>query len=94
MAQPTPRRVAKTARTIKNPDGTYSTERTITIETGAGFVNLPTIYNGEELPDQKAIDLALKTKNHSRPYGTIKEAEMAARRRSGAIGKELSGFEK
>jgi len=87
MPQPTPRKVAKNAKRIKNRDGSISTERTITVSTGAGYVNLPSVLNGKQLSDSDAIKRAFKSGNHSRPYKTIKEAEMAARRRSGAIGR-------
>jgi len=87
MGQPTPRQVAKHAAKIKNADGTFSTERTITVSTGAGYVNLPTVQNGKQLADSTAITRAFQSGNHSRPYSTIKEAKMAARRRSGAIGR-------
>ena len=87
MGQPSPRKVAKNAVKIKNADGTFSTERTITVSTNSGYVNVPTVQNGKQLSDSIAINRAFKTGNHSRSYSTIKQAEMAARRRSGAIGR-------
>lgn len=43
--------------TIKNQDGTVSTERTITIETDGRHVVLPTIVNGKQLPSAEAIKM-------------------------------------
>lgn len=89
MPQPTPKKVAEHSKRIKNKDGSISTEKSITVGTPAGYVNLPSIVNGTQVSDSAAIMHAFHGGNHSRPYRTIKEATMAARRRSGAIEKAM-----
>ncbi len=41
---------------ISNSDGTISTEKTITTEVNGSFLNIPTIVDGKELPEDKAME--------------------------------------
>lgn len=41
---------------VNNPDGSYSTVRTITVEEGGKTVLLPTIINGKQVTNKEAID--------------------------------------
>jgi hypothetical protein len=47
---------------VKNPDGTVSTEQTITVEMDGGFVNIPTMFRGKKFPDNEAIEIMRKNK--------------------------------
>jgi hypothetical protein len=89
MAQPTPRQVALHNVKVPNPDGSVSTERSATFQTNAGFVNVPTLIDGIQFKPRAAFYDAQKKGNLGRPYRSVVEATMAARRRSGAIGKEI-----
>ena len=72
---------------IQNPDGSFSTERTITIDANGRWYNIPTIVNGQELDPRAAIELWSRGINkHVGEYGSLQEAETAARERSNAIG--------
>ena len=45
---------------VKNPDGTWSHERTITIEAGGKHMNIPTMFGGKEVPPDKAVEIMRK----------------------------------
>jgi len=90
MPQPEVKEVATKATQIHNPDGSVSTEQSITVGTDRGYINLPTIIDGKRLTDQEAIKRALLTGKHSEPYKTIEEAEKSAQERSDAIGRLLA----
>lgn len=80
-------KAARTKKRIRNPDGSYSSERSITVNTDRGWINLPTIINGVQLSREEARKRALKTGNHSRYYNTVEEAVKAAGERSRALGR-------
>tara|TARA_Y100000310_G_C20685847_1_gene818927 strand:+ start:1715 stop:2098 length:384 start_codon:yes stop_codon:yes gene_type:complete len=42
---------------IKNDDGTFSTERTRTIEVDEEFINIPTIFDGREVSLDEAFEI-------------------------------------
>jgi len=73
---------------LLNPDGSFSTERTITVSFDDGVYNIPTIKDGERLSSKEAIK---EFKNgRIKPVGkykTVEEAEEAAEARSGSIGR-------
>ncbi len=76
---------------LSNPDGSISTERTITIGADGKFFNIPTIVRGEDVGPKRAVELFRKKKN--KPvgvFGTQAEAEKAARARSISIGDAFS----
>jgi len=81
---------------IANPDGTYSTERTITIEdtriNNGKPTNIPTIYGGKSVSADEAIKIISDSKGIDpdtgrtlQGYDTIDEAVAAAKARSASI---------
>ena len=42
---------------IKNPDGSFSSERTITIGVDGGFLNIPTMFGGKEVSPDEAVEI-------------------------------------
>jgi hypothetical protein len=76
---------------IENDDGSFSTERTITVEEDGRFYNVPTIVNGKQLGERDAIDSWIRGDHeHVGEYGSLEEAEAAARSRSDEIGRVRS----
>lgn len=72
---------------LNNPDGSFSTERTITIEVGGKHYNIPTIVKGVPVPNEAAISLWRAGENpHVGEYGSLQEALSAAKQRSALIG--------
>lgn len=72
---------------IHNPDGSISTERTITIEADGKFLVLPTIINGVEYSPQEAISKLHTGEN--KPVGVFNsqaEADQFAVARSASLG--------
>lgn len=72
---------------IQNPDGSISTERTITVEVDGKYYLIPTIVNGKILDPKKAISLFNLGSN--KPVGVFNssnEAHSAAIQRSKRIG--------
>ena len=72
---------------IQNPDGSFSTERSITIESNGKFLNIPTIIGGRQRTNKEAIDHALKTGENMGIFSSQQEAVQAAQRRSQEIGR-------
>ncbi len=61
---------------VKNPDGSVSTLRQMTVEIGGKVYNLPTVWNGAVVAPDKAIDLARRVGLDKFPsYATQGEAE-------------------
>jgi hypothetical protein len=60
---------------LQNPDGTWSTEKTITIETDGKHVVLPTIVNGKDVGAKRAA--ALYKAGELEPVGTFDSAAAA-----------------
>jgi len=93
MVQMTPAEVAKYKKRIINPDGSVSTERSITIglnENGKRvFVNIPSIIDGVQLSRKEAIEIAWKEGMDYPRFGNLEEAIIAAKKRSEEIGKEI-----
>lgn len=76
---------------LRNPDGSISTERTITIEAEGKHLILPTIVEGKQVPEAEAVRLWRAGQN--KPVGTFAtaaEAETAARARTEALGQALA----
>lgn len=72
---------------IKNPDNSFSTERTIGIEADGKHYLIPTIVNGVELSEEDAIRAFQEGRN--KPVGTFnsrEESDAAAPLRSNRIG--------
>jgi hypothetical protein len=77
---------------LKNNDGSYSTERTITITTAdttgrERFINIPTIVNGQQLSEEQASTLYFQGKNPAvGEFDTMDQALASAKARTQAIG--------
>lgn len=80
---------------IQNPDGTISTERSITV-THPGLnsnrpTNIPTIVGGKQLKDSQAVEAAIaqQAAGYRYPsYDTIDLAVAAAKQRSEQLGRD------
>ena len=75
---------------LQNPDGTHSTEKTITVGFGDRYYNIPTIWGGVEVPKDEAINLAreaLRRGVQFPNFRSISEAVTAAPLRSQSIDK-------
>ena len=73
---------------LENPDGTFSTEETITLERDGKWYNVPTIINGQRVDPAEVEQLFLAGKvNEVGKYDTLKQAEAAAVARSKEIGR-------
>jgi hypothetical protein len=86
-------RTAEGRPIVQNADGSVSTERTITIGTDAGYLNIPTMYGGKELDPDSAVEMARRNnwtdKETGRKFDLFKtqqEAETAAQTRSKSLG--------
>ena len=84
--------IDKSRPAIKNPNGTTSTEETITIEEDGKHYVLPTIVGGIRRPEDAAIALWEKGKNKDvGEFSSAEEANDYAKKRSNEIGK-VRGF--
>ncbi|HEC64377.1 MAG TPA: hypothetical protein ENI23_03700 [bacterium] len=84
----TPAQAAKKKKKIVNPDKTVSTERSITVSTDKGFVNIPTIIEGKQLSNKDAFQAFRKSKIKRKFFKTSKEAVSVAVKRSKELDKE------
>ena len=83
------RPIDKSRPKIDNGDGTFSTERTITIEADGKQFLIPTIVGGKHLSNDEAIRLWRSGKNKEvGVFNTPEEAEQAAQARSQRIFRE------
>jgi hypothetical protein len=72
---------------IRNPDGTISTEETITIESGGRHYLIPTIVGGKRVDEDRAVQLWQSGQNKAvGDFDTAAEAQRAAVARSRRIG--------
>ena len=91
----TPEEVVRKKRRVLNPDQSVSTERTITLQTDRGFVNVPSLYQGTQLNPNEALVFAQRGLTQASPFfPTLQEAERDAMERSNAIGIELQREQK
>ena len=73
---------------LDNPDGSFSTERTITIEADGGYFNIPTIVDGQTLSEEDAIAAWRAGRNPEvGRAATLDEAVAMAEARSSRIGR-------
>lgn len=71
---------------LKNSDGSYSTEETITIEENGKYFVIPTIVNGQRKSEDEAINLFRKGKNKDvGSFNSLKEANDYASLRTKAL---------
>ncbi len=77
---------------LRNPDGSISTEETITIEAGGRFYNIPTIVNGVRV-EPKAAELLWRAGDNKAvgEFKSLDEAVKAAKERSNWLGSGLLG---
>jgi hypothetical protein len=66
---------------VKNPDGSYSSEQTITVEQDGKHYIVPTIYNGKKVSDEEAIQGG----QNVGVYDSAEEAERVAKERSASF---------
>lgn len=87
------RPIDKNRKKVANNDGSFSTERTITIEDSGRFYVIPTLINGVQLPTDGAILMWRGGLNpHVGEFGDSKSADEYARKRSVEIGKVRGGL--
>jgi hypothetical protein len=75
----------------RNPDGSISTERTITTKVRGKWFNIPTIIFGVQVSEEEAVSL-FEQGEHTAvggPFNTVKQAEKAARERTEKLSKRL-----
>lgn len=83
-----PRGINLSRPRIENGDGSFSTERTITIEADGRWFNIPTIVDGRQRTEDEAVRLWRSGENAEvGAFGSLSEAEQAARARSDRIGR-------
>lgn len=73
---------------LQNADSSFSTEETITIEQDGRFYNIPTIVQGQRVPEDAAVLLWRGGSNpHVGEFNSLEQALDIARSRSEMIGK-------
>src|SRR5689334_17370018 len=76
---------------IANDDGSFSTERTITVQRGGKWYNVPTIINGKQY-DPQQVGRAFESGDPSIPhvgeFATLPEADEAVQVRTFEIGRQ------
>ena len=87
--QMTPMEVALRAlffgENIANPDGSVSTQRTVTEGPPGDFMNVPSIVRGRQLPPDQAMQVARGSGRQFPRFDTPQAGEEAAKRRSMGI---------
>ena len=77
---------------LPNVDGSFSTERTITVERGGRWYNVPTIVQGSRLrPDEAEMFFNMGVIPHVGEFPTLEQATRSAVARSAMIGKLRDG---
>ena len=83
-----PEAAAKRLIKVKNPDGSFSSERTISVGFDDRVFNIPTMVDGKQLSPGAAIKAAKKVGLRRFPnFSTVKEAVKAADERSQRLGR-------
>ena len=79
-----------TVTPIQNPNGSITTERSITVTepglNGGRPTNIPTVWSGRVVSDDEAIDNAINSGRRWPSYNTIDEAVSAAEERTNDLG--------
>lgn len=85
-----PRPQPGTSQPIQNPDGSVTTERSITVTderlNGGRPTNIPTVWGGQIVPDDEAVDHAARSGIAWPSYESIPAAVRAAEQRSQDLG--------
>ena len=63
---------------VRNPDGSVSTVRSITVGTGNGFVLLPTVVGGRVVSDWQAVQHFLRSGQHLGFFNSERAADLYA----------------
>jgi hypothetical protein len=75
---------------INNPDGSISTERSITVTApqlnGGLPTNIPSLWDGQQLSEEQSVQRALQSGQQFPSFNGIDEAVAAAQARSGMLG--------
>ena len=78
---------------VENPDGSVSTEISITVQdprlNEGRPTNIPSLWERKVVDDDTAVERALKSGKHYTSYDTIEQAVRAARQRSSDLGAVL-----
>ena len=82
---------------VQNPDGSVSTEISITVQdprlNEGRPTNIPSLWDRKVVDDDTAVERALKSGKKYNSYETIEEAVRAARQRSSDLGTRLNKAE-
>lgn len=88
--------VASGREIFQNPDGTVSTELSITVTderlNEGKPTNIPSLWNGVELSEDESILMALKSGKKYESFKSIEAAVAAAEKKSAALGKEIESM--
>jgi len=84
---------------IRSPSGQMMSEVSATVEVPGGWLNIPTLFGGKKVSDEEALSRVTTPGGYVDPetgrrlpiFGSMAEAESAARKRSDDIGKMISG---
>jgi len=87
---------------VNNPDGSVSTERSITIKDKKGHTrNIPSMFGGKQVSQREAIEIMEKnnwvdpeTGRKSRKFRSPKSASLMAKVRSKALGAKIESERK
>lgn len=78
---------------LRNPDGTFATEESLTVNdprlNRGAWTNLPSIWGGRRFDEDAAVELARRSGETYPSFGTLEEAEAAAQARTEGLGREL-----
>ena len=65
-------------KVLKNPDGSISTESSISVSFDEGVFNIPTVIDGKRYSEEEAIEHFKKTGRHLGLFDSVKNATAAA----------------
>ena len=68
----------KKRKVLNNPDGSISTESSISVTFDDFVVNIPTVLDGVRVSEDDAIKSFMKSGKHLGKYKSVKSAEAAA----------------
>lgn len=75
---------------VQNPDGSFSSERTIGVNLEGREYVIPTLIGGQQFTTEQAVEEARRRGLKNYPsFGTVQEAEVYAQQRTRQLGKQL-----